>query len=61
MGAAPWLMQQGVQLVCLGSGSPALEDGLRWLEFTYKCAALGCCPACYVLLLFEAVGCWHAG
>jgi hypothetical protein len=32
-------MQQDVQLVCLGTGSPELEDGLRWLEFTYKWVA----------------------
>eukprot|EP00803_Ostreobium_quekettii_P008010 evm.model.scf_397.12 EVM.evm.TU.scf_397.12 scf_397:88005-91260(-) len=30
--AAPWIMSQGVQLVCLGMGDPALENGLRWLE-----------------------------
>lgn len=39
LGAAPWLMQQDVQLVCLGTGSAELEDGLRWLEFTYKWVA----------------------
>jgi hypothetical protein len=26
---------QGAQLVCLGTGDSALEDGLRWLENTY--------------------------
>ncbi len=39
LGAAPWLLQQGVQLVCLGTGSANLEDGLRWLEFTYRWGA----------------------
>ncbi len=31
------LMQRyDVQLICLGSGSADLEDGLRWIESTYK-------------------------
>ncbi len=25
-----WLMEQGAQLVMLGSGRPDLEDALRW-------------------------------
>ena len=25
-----------VQLICLGSGGKELEDGLRWLEGTYR-------------------------
>eukprot|EP00879_Flechtneria_rotunda_P017220 GHRR01018041.1.p1 GENE.GHRR01018041.1~~GHRR01018041.1.p1 ORF type:complete len:421 (+),score=103.09 GHRR01018041.1:241-1503(+) len=39
--AAPWLMSQGVQLVCLGTGSADLENGLRWLEAAYKDQARG--------------------
>ncbi|KAI8464053.1 MAG: hypothetical protein J3K34DRAFT_441759 [Monoraphidium minutum] len=39
--AAPWLMSQGVQLVCLGTGTPDLEAGLRWLEATYPDQARG--------------------
>jgi glycogen synthase len=26
---APWLMSQGVQLICLGTGTPDLEVGRR--------------------------------
>jgi starch synthase len=32
---------QGAQLVCLGTGDTTLEDGLRWLEGTYKQQARG--------------------
>jgi starch synthase len=39
--AAPWMMSQGVQLVCLGTGSPDLENGLRWLEAAYHDQARG--------------------
>jgi starch synthase len=39
--AAPWIMQQGCQLVCLGSGTPDLEGGLRWLEAAYPNQARG--------------------
>jgi starch synthase len=40
--AAPWIMQQkGAQLVCLGSGTPDLEGGLRWLEAAYPNQARG--------------------
>jgi len=39
--AAPWMMSQGVQLVCLGTGSQDLEDGLRWLEAAYPDQARG--------------------
>jgi starch synthase len=39
--AAPWIMQQGCQLVCLGSGTPDLEGGLRWLEAAYPDQARG--------------------
>ncbi|GAX73007.1 hypothetical protein CEUSTIGMA_g459.t1 [Chlamydomonas eustigma] len=35
--AAPQLMQQhDVQLVCLGSGNKDLEDGMRWLESSFR-------------------------
>lgn len=27
--AAPWILQQGVQLVCLGTGDPSLEVGKK--------------------------------
>ena len=39
--AAPWLMAQGCQLVCLGTGAPDLEAGLRWLEATFPEQARG--------------------
>ena len=39
--AAPWIMQQGCQLVCLGSGAADLEGGLRWLEAAYPNQARG--------------------
>jgi starch synthase len=41
--AAPRLLEQHgpVQLVCLGSGTPDLEAGLRWLEATYPDQARG--------------------
>lgn len=42
LGAAPRMLEQNdVQLVCLGSGSADLEEGLRWLESTYKNKARG--------------------
>lgn len=41
LAAAPWIMEQGAQLVCLGTGDQGLEDGLRWLEGTYKDQARG--------------------
>jgi starch synthase len=39
--AAPWMMSQGVQLVCLGTGASDLESGLRWLEAAYRDQARG--------------------
>ncbi|MEW5307760.1 MAG: hypothetical protein WDW36_010136 [Sanguina aurantia] len=40
--AAPGILSQNnVQLVCLGSGSKDLEDGLRWLEGAYPTQARG--------------------
>ncbi|KAF8061313.1 SS1 [Scenedesmus sp. PABB004] len=39
--AAPWMMSQGVQLVCLGTGTTDLENGLRWLEAAYRDQARG--------------------
>jgi starch synthase len=36
LGVAPWLLAQDVQLVCLGTGDPSLENGMRWLENTYS-------------------------
>lgn len=37
LAAAPELLQRhDVQLICLGSGAKELEDGLRWLEGTYR-------------------------
>jgi starch synthase len=39
--AAPGIMQQGCQLVCLGSGTADLEGGLRWLEAAYPTQARG--------------------
>lgn len=41
LGAAPWIVQQNVQLVCLGTGDPALENGFRWLESEHRNAARG--------------------
>ncbi|GBF98815.1 soluble starch synthase chloroplastic [Raphidocelis subcapitata] len=38
---APWLMSQGVQLICLGTGTPDLESGLRWLESSFPEQARG--------------------
>lgn len=38
---APWLMSQGVQLICLGTGTPDLEAGLRWLEASFPQQARG--------------------
>lgn len=35
LGAAHWLLDQDVQLVCLGTGDQSLESGMRWLESTY--------------------------
>lgn len=34
--AVPWIMEQRAQLICLGTGEPALEDGMRWMEATYR-------------------------
>ena len=39
LGAAPWLVSQGAQVVLLGSGDPRLEDGLRSLEAAHPEAA----------------------
>eukprot|EP00798_Chlamydomonas_sp_ICE-L_P027184 gene27184-2425_t len=40
--AAPEILKRGeAQLVCLGAGAKDLEDGLRWLEGTYKDKARG--------------------
>ena len=38
--AAPQLLDRNdVQLICLGSGAKPLEDGLRWLESSYRSRA----------------------
>ncbi|CAG9461329.1 unnamed protein product [Pedinophyceae sp. YPF-701] len=37
----PWLMAQGAQLVCLGTGTSDLENGLRWAEGAYPQQARG--------------------
>ncbi|GMH34036.1 hypothetical protein BSKO_01870 [Bryopsis sp. KO-2023] len=40
--AAPWILQQDVHLVCLGTGDPNLENGLRWLDsFNNACGWVG--------------------
>lgn len=37
LGAAPELLERNdVQLVCLGSGNKELEDGMRWLEGSFR-------------------------
>ncbi|CAL8470831.1 g10373 [Coccomyxa elongata] len=41
LGAVPWLMEQDVQLVCLGTGDVSLEAGMRWMENTYPDRARG--------------------
>lgn len=35
------LKLQGAQIVCLGTGDPALEDGLRWMESEFPQSARG--------------------
>eukprot|EP00892_Ulva_mutabilis_P008623 jgi/Ulvmu1/6132/UM027_0110.1 len=39
--AAPWIVQEGAQLVCLGTGDPVLESGLRWMESEFPNNARG--------------------
>lgn len=41
MHALPWLMQHDVQLVMLGSGSSALEQQMREMEWSYRDKARG--------------------
>lgn len=41
LGAAPWLVSQDVQIICLGTGEAGLENGMRWLENTYPDKARG--------------------
>ncbi|KAK9802897.1 hypothetical protein WJX73_003216 [Symbiochloris irregularis] len=41
LAAAPWLLAQDVQLICLGTGESGLEGGMRWLENTYPDKARG--------------------
>jgi len=41
LGVAPWLLAHDVQLVCLGTGDPSLESGMRWLESTFPERARG--------------------
>ncbi|CAL5223380.1 g5887 [Coccomyxa viridis] len=41
LGAVPWLLEQDVQLVCLGTGDVSLESGMRWMENTYPDRARG--------------------
>ncbi|KAK9904144.1 hypothetical protein WJX75_005380 [Coccomyxa subellipsoidea] len=41
LGVVPWLMEQDVQLVCLGTGDVSLEAGMRWMENTYPDRARG--------------------
>lgn len=42
MEAAPWILEQDAQLVCLGTGDPNLENGLRWLDsFEKACGWVG--------------------
>ncbi|KAK9830206.1 hypothetical protein WJX72_010297 [[Myrmecia] bisecta] len=41
LAAAPWLLAQDVQLVCLGTGDAGLEAGMRWLENAYPDKARG--------------------
>lgn len=35
LGVAPWLLAHDVQMVCLGTGDPSLEAGMRWLESSF--------------------------
>jgi starch synthase len=41
LGAAHALLSKDVQLVCLGTGDPHLEAGMRWLESAYPDKARG--------------------
>ncbi|DBB01236.1 hypothetical protein WJX77_011757 [Trebouxia sp. C0004] len=41
LGAAHWLLNQDVQIICLGTGDKHLEAGMRWLESAYPDKARG--------------------
>ncbi len=45
--AAPWMMDQGVQLVCLGTGDPALEvSGCVWCVVVENVVGVVVCSVC---------------
>ena len=45
LGAAPWLLQQDVQLVCLGTGESGLEVSLACQNMCSACKAASCCDS----------------